>query len=130
MGITTMLRFTRSDYMSIVCEDRNCLLRHIALQEQVVKSACDRLMEIIGERAEQRVYNMLYMLYGKFGNVLKFTSEETAELSGTATEKVMRIFSELKKLAVISSGRGEIYILNNTELINLCRGVGHFPGRI
>ena len=48
--------------------------------EQVVRSTCDRLIDLIGERVEQRIYNMLYMLYGKFGNELRFTSEEIAEL--------------------------------------------------
>ncbi len=125
-----LLRISRDDFLSVITRDSGALLRQITLMEQVVRSTCDRLMDLIGERAEQRIYNMLYMLYGKFGNELKFTSEEIAELSGTTAETTIRIFAGLKNLHIISCGRRKVHILNSSELGRICRASDHIPGRL
>jgi CRP-like cAMP-binding protein len=126
-----LLRVRRDDYVVITMKDQGYLLQQLYISEQVVRSCCDRLMDAVGERAEQRVYNMLHMLYAKFGSELRFTSEEIGELSGTTTETVIRIFAGLKNLNVIGSERRNIHILDGVELKNLCRGSsGHSPGRI
>jgi CRP/FNR family transcriptional regulator, nitrogen oxide reductase regulator len=131
MDNVIVLRVKRDDYVSITIKDRDYLLKQLSISEQVVKSCCDRLMDAIGERAEQRVYNMLYMLYAKFGSELRFTSEEIGELSGTTTETVIRIFAGLKSRNVIGSERRNIHILNGVDLRDLCSGSdGHCPGRI
>lgn len=131
MDNAVLLRVKRDDYVSITMKDQGYLLQQLYISEQVVRSCCDRLMDAVGERAEQRVYNMLHMLYAKFGSELRFTSEEIGELSGTTTETVIRIFAGLKSLNVIGSERRNIHILDGVELRNLCRGSsGHSPGRI
>ena len=109
-------------------EDRGALLKQITVMEQVVRSTCDRLIDLVGERVEQRIYNMLYMLYGKFGNELRFTSEEIAELSGTTAETTIRIFAGLKNLHIISCGRRNIHILNSSELRSICRASDSLTG--
>jgi CRP/FNR family transcriptional regulator, nitrogen oxide reductase regulator len=131
MDNVVMMRVKRDDYVSITIKDRGYLLQQLHISEQVVRSCCDRLLDAVGERAEQRVYNMLHMLYAKFGSELRFTSEEIGELSGTTMETVIRIFSGLKNLNVIGSERRNIHILDGAELRNLCRGSSvHSPGRI
>jgi CRP-like cAMP-binding protein len=131
MDDVVLLRVKRDDYLSITLDDRNYLIMQLSITEQVVRSCCDRLLDAVGERAEQRVYNMLHMLYAKFGSELRFTSEEIGELSGTTTETVIRIFAGLKNLNVIGSERRNIHILNGVELKNLCSGsISHSPGRI
>jgi CRP-like cAMP-binding protein len=131
MDNVVLLRVKRDDYLSITIQDRDHLLMQLSITEQVVRSCCDRLLDAVGERAEQRVYNMLHMLYAKFGSELRFTSEEIGELSGTTTETVIRIFAGLKNLNVIGSQRRNIHILNGIELKNLCSGSSsHSPGRI
>ncbi len=126
----TLLRVHRNDFISTVNADRGSLLKQITLMEQVVRSTCERLMDLIGERVEQRIYNMLYMLYGKFGNDLRFTSEEIAELSGTTAETTIRIFAGLKNLHIISCGRRMIHILDSSELRRICRTSDYSPGRL
>jgi CRP-like cAMP-binding protein len=130
MDTVVLLRVKRDEFVSIVRRDSNCLLQHITLMENVGRGTTERLMDLIGERVEQRVYNMLYMLYKKFGSELKFTSEEIAELSGTTTETVIRIFAGLKSLKIISSERRNIHIMKSLELRNICKGSEHSPGRI
>jgi CRP-like cAMP-binding protein len=130
MDTVILLRINRDDFLSAIIKDSGALLKQITVMEQVVRSTCDRLMDLIGERVEQRIYNMLYMLYGKFGNELKFTSEEIAELSGTTAETTIRIFAGLKSLHIISCGRRNIRILNSSELRSICRASDHSPGRL
>ena len=130
MDTVILLRVKRDEFVSIAKRDANCLLQHITLMENVGRGTTERLMDLIGERVEQRVYNMLYMLYKKFGSELRFTSEEIAELSGTTTETVIRIFAGLKNLNIISSERRNIHILNSLELRTIGRGSEHSPGRI
>jgi CRP-like cAMP-binding protein len=130
MDTVILLRINRDDFLSAIIKDSGALLRQITVMEQVVRSTCDRLIDLIGERVEQRVYNMLYMLYGKFGKELKFTSEEIAELAGTTAETTIRIFAGLKNLHIISCGRRNIRILNSSELRSICRASDHSPGRL
>jgi len=130
MDTVILLRINRDDFLSAIIRDSGALLKQITVMEQVVRSTCDRLIDLIGERVEQRIYNMLYMLYGKFGNELKFTSEEIAELSGTTAETIIRIFAGLKNLHIISCGRRNIRILNSSELRSICRASDHTPGRL
>jgi CRP/FNR family transcriptional regulator len=130
MDAVILLRINRDDFLSAITRDSGALLRQITVMEQVVRSTCDRLIDLIGERVEQRIYNMLYMLYGKFGNELKFTSEEIGELSGTTAETTIRIFAGLKNLHIISCGRRNIRILNSSELRSICRASVHSPGRL
>jgi CRP/FNR family transcriptional regulator, cyclic AMP receptor protein len=127
---TVLLRISALDYVSVTTKDQQYMLRQVMLQEQVVRSACDRLIDIVGSRAEQRISNILYMLRAKLGSELKFTADEIADLSGITTETVIRVFGELKKQNIISLSRSNIHIVNDGELKELSRGLIHAPGRI
>lgn len=130
MDKVVLLRIDKDEFTSVVISDRAALLRQVTLMEQVVRSTCERLMDLVGERVEQRIYNMLYMLYGKFGEELRFTSEEIAELTGTTAETVIRILAGLKNLNIVSCGRRKVYVLNSPELKRICRASEHSPGRL
>ncbi len=125
-----LLRVNRDKFVPIVLRVRGGLVMQIPVMVQVERSTCDRLMDLIGEKVEQRIYNMLYMLYGKFGSELRFTSEEIAELSGTTAETTIRIFAGLKNLHIISCGRRKVHILNSSELRRICRATDHAAGRL
>ena len=130
MDSVILLRINRENFVRIITTDGGALLRQITLLEQAVRSTCERLMDLVGQKVEQRVYNMLYMLYGKFGSELRFTSEEVAELAGTTPETTIRIFSGLKNLHIISCGRRNVHILDSSELARMCRASEHSPGRL
>jgi len=130
MDSVILLRISRDDFVPIISVDGGALLKQITVLEQVVRSTCDRLMDLVGERVEQRIYNMLYMLHGKFGSELRFTSEEIAELSGTTAETTIRTFAGLKNLHIISCGRRKVHILNSEELKRICTASDHSPGRL
>jgi CRP-like cAMP-binding protein len=125
----TLLRIKREDYLPIVSGKQNILTAIIMNMEQASRSSYDRLMAAVGERASQRVCNVLYMLRGKFGTVLQFSGEEIGEPTGTTTETTIRILSTLKQRKIIDSNRREIHILDDLELRNMSRFPEHSPGR-
>ncbi|HVN97390.1 MAG TPA: Crp/Fnr family transcriptional regulator [Syntrophorhabdaceae bacterium] len=125
----TLLRIKREDYVPIVIGDPKILFGTILSMEQALRSAYDRLIDAVGERASQRVCDVLYMLRGKFGPELQFSGEEIGELSGTTTETTIRILSTLKQRKIIHSDRRKIRILNDVELKNMSHFPEHSPGR-
>jgi CRP/FNR family transcriptional regulator, nitrogen oxide reductase regulator len=127
---TTLLRVKREDYMSWVRRHPSVMLTMLTLSARVVGSIYDRFIDMVGETAEQRICNVLYMLYGKFGGSLNFTCEEIADLVGTTTETAIRILAKLKGSGVLAPTRGKILILDQTELKKLSRGADHVPGKI
>lgn len=127
---SVMLRMRREDMLAIVSKDRDNLMQVISLMERALSSSYDKLVELVGERVEQRVYNVLFMLSQKFGDVLKFTGEEIGELSGTTTETAIRTLTKLKRLKVIDSGRREIRVLDRDGLRDLSHCLDYLPGRI
>lgn len=130
MDDSVLLRMRKEDIQPILRKDRDNLVQVILLMERALSSSYDRLIELVGEKAEQRIYNVLYMLNQKFGEVLRFTGEEIGELSGTTTETAVRTLMRLKQLRMIDSSRREIRILDCDELRNLSHCLGYLPGRI
>lgn len=119
----TILWTSREDFLAVLNRYPPTMLKIIEILHRVIASAYDRLIDLAGERAEQRVCNVLYMLYGKFGSELKFTNSQIAELSGLTTETTIRILSRLRGLRIISShARGSIVVRDDTLLKNISRG--------
>ncbi len=121
MDDVTVLRIKREDYMNFVNEHPSVAIKSVDMLARVVNSAYERIIDLIGERVEQRVHNILIMLYVKFGTTLVFTSEEIADLAGTTTETAIRVLSKLKKAGIIRSYRGKITILDPTRLYSISR---------
>jgi CRP/FNR family transcriptional regulator, nitrogen oxide reductase regulator len=116
MDQVTLLRIKREEFISFVANRFGILMKMIGILGEQAHSAHERLIDMVGERAEQRLLNVLNMLCSKFGTILSFTSEELADLAGTTTETTIRVISQLKKSALISSSRGKIVILDEAKL--------------
>jgi len=121
MDDVTVLRIKREEYLSFVNEHPSIAIKSVDMLAKVVNSAYERIIDLIGERVEQRVHNILIMLYLKFGTTLVFTSEEIADLAGTTTETAIRVLSKLRKAGIIRSYRGKITILDSTKLYSISR---------
>jgi CRP-like cAMP-binding protein len=122
MEETVLLRVDRSIYLSWVQENPAVLQKVLILIVQALGTAYDKLLiNTVGERVEQRVCLVLYMLYGKFGSDLNLTCREIAELAGTTTETVIRTISKLKRNGILASTRRKIKILNPNEIQTLGR---------
>jgi CRP/FNR family transcriptional regulator, nitrogen oxide reductase regulator len=113
---TTVLSIPRHEFLSFVNKYPIVTTNLVYLLGRVVNSAWERLTDFAGEMTCQRVFNMLYMLYFKFGTTIPVTREEIADMTGTTTETTIRVLSKLKRLGVIDSRRGRIIVLNETKL--------------
>ena len=119
----TIIRVRRDDYLALVKRHPSVALKIIGMLDKILDTAYNRLVDVIGESAEQRVCNALYMLNEKFGNELEFTTESIGDLAGIRTETAIRILGKLKESRVIDSpGRGKLRILNQVGLRSLSRG--------
>ena len=127
---TTLLRVEGEFYVSWAQRHPSHVLKVVAIMEQALRASYDRLIDVVGERVEQRLCHVLNMLCGKFGATLNFTCEEIAELSGTTTETAIRILTKLKTTQVLGSIRGKIHVLDPADLKDLSRGHLYAPGRI
>ena len=119
----TLIRVRREDYVNFVGSHPSVALKVMNTLDKLLNSTYERLLDVVGERVEQRVCNVLYMLLVKFGEQLSFTNEEIANMGGMSTETAIRVLAKLKERKVIrGSGRGRITVLVRDELKNLSRG--------
>jgi CRP-like cAMP-binding protein len=118
-----VLRARRDDFLALLNRHPSVAVKIIDILHKVIASTYDRLIDLAGERAEQRICNVLYMLHGKFGSELKFTTAEIAELAGMTPETAIRVLTRLKTLKIIGSHqRGTILVLDHTLLKDISRG--------
>jgi CRP/FNR family transcriptional regulator len=126
---TVLFRVKREDYMSWVRRHPSVMLTMLAQAARVMGRLYDRLIDVVGETAEQRVCNVLYMLYRKFGDNLNFTTEEIADLAGTTRETAIRVLARMKRSHILSPVKGKIHILNQAELQKLNQGAMDVPDK-
>jgi CRP/FNR family transcriptional regulator, nitrogen oxide reductase regulator len=116
---TVALCIARENVLAFVEKYPIVGLRLIPLLGKVLNSAWERLTDFAGETVCQRVFNVLYMLYFKFGDAIPVTREEIADMAGTTPETTVRVLGRLKRLGIIDPMRGKIAILNGMKLREL-----------
>jgi CRP/FNR family transcriptional regulator, nitrogen oxide reductase regulator len=112
---------TRKGFLSFVEKYPVIMTRSLVTMGMVINSAYERLSDFVGETASQRVLNVLYMLYFKFGDAVFFTREEIADMAGTTAETAVRVLGKLRAAGIIESRRGGVVVLDETKLRNVCR---------
>ena len=118
---TSLVAIKREDFIPFVLKYPQVALRIIETLGERLIDAQDRLGDLAGEMVEQRIIKTLLRLSATIGLKLPFTRQEIAEMTGTTTETVIRILSQLKARNVISSVRSEIDILDVAGLRMLCQ---------
>lgn len=114
-----VMHVNRKDFVSFATRYPLVIMNIISILGNAIDSANGRIIDMIEKSVEQRLLKVLYTLYEKFGNTLKFTSNELAELAGTTTESTLRAMGRLRKLGIISSGRGEFRVEDPSQLKHL-----------
>jgi len=112
----------KGDFLAFLSTRPQVALRIIDVLGGRLRDAQGRLKDLAGERAEQRLAQILLMLSSKLGSTLPFTRQEIADMAGTTTETAIRITSQLKDRGIISSVRGKVIILDETKLRLLSEG--------
>ncbi|MDY6912269.1 MAG: Crp/Fnr family transcriptional regulator [Chloroflexota bacterium] len=122
VGEATVLGIRRDDLLTFMSQNPAVALKIINMLGGRIRDAHDRLRDMAGERVDQRIASMLLMLSSKIGLTIPFTRQEIADMTGITTETAIRVTTRLKDQGIISTGRGEITILDETKLRALSEG--------
>ncbi len=119
---TRVIAIKREDFLTFLINRPQVALKIITILGGRLRNAQSRLRDFAGERVEQRLASVLYMLSSKLGLILPFTRQEIADMTGTATETTIRIMSQLKDRGIIRSSRGKVTIIDKEKLRLLSEG--------
>jgi CRP/FNR family transcriptional regulator, nitrogen oxide reductase regulator len=119
---TDILKIKGDDFLSFLQSRPQLSLRIISILVERLREAQERFKDIAGERVEQRIARILFMLSEKNGATLLYTRQEIAEMAGTTTETVIRVMLHFKEIRVVATARGKITILNAKKLKLLSEG--------
>ncbi len=122
---TKVLGIRRKDFLSFLSSRPEVVLKIVSVLGGRLRDAQGRLRDLAGERVEQRLARILFMLSAKLGTTLPFTRQEIADMAGTTTETAIRVMSHLKDRGIIRSVRGEVVVLNEEKLRLLSEGPPH-----
>lgn len=111
-----VLSVPRRDFLDFVAAHPEVAAGIITILGRIVRSGYERAMGMIEDRVEERIVKVLHMLHNKFGEELRFTAGELADLAGTTPESVLRVTGRLRDEGVIETGRGRIIILDPARI--------------
>jgi CRP-like cAMP-binding protein len=118
---TRVIEVEKEDFLPFIIKHPQVALRIIRVFGERLIESQDRLRDLAVERVEQRLLKTLLRLFSSYGSDLPFTRQEIAEMTGTTTETVIRVFSHLKEEDIIQSARGKIIIVDDKKLRMLCQ---------
>ena len=124
METTRCMWIKAKEYREFVEQNPSLATKMFEIIGMSLDNANSRILDIIEKKVELRIMRVLGTLHAKFGSPLHFTSREIAEIAGTTTESSLRTMAHLKKLKIIDSQRGKIWIedpeaLADTEFGNM-----------
>jgi CRP-like cAMP-binding protein len=119
---SVVLGIQREDFLKYLSRRPEVALRIVNVLSGRLRTASDRLRDLAGERAEQRLARILLMLSSKLGPSLPFTRQDIADMAGTTTETAIRFLSSLNSRKITRSARGKIVIFDELKLKLLAEG--------
>ncbi|OGP67323.1 MAG: hypothetical protein A2170_05295 [Deltaproteobacteria bacterium RBG_13_53_10] len=116
MEDTTVLSVTREEYIPFLKQYPQVAIEVIGILGDALDNIFNRVIDLIGERVEKRLFNVLTTLSTQFGSVLPLTQNELSDTLGTSRETTTRILGHLCDLGILSTSRGHITILDLPRL--------------
>ena len=113
-----VLLLKRDDFLAYVYQHPTVIANIMTMLGNAIDSSNDKILDMIEKRVEQRLMKVLYTLQKKFGQRLRFTSSDFAELAGTTIESTLRAMAQFRKQGMIKSNRGEVIILDVEQMEN------------
>lgn len=110
----------QAPFLSFVYAHPKVIPNIMRILGQAIDSANGRIIDMLEKPVELRVRKVLHTLYLKFGNPIPFTSFELADLAGTTPESALRAMARLRRAGVVRSRRGEVFILDVSEIEDTC----------
>jgi CRP-like cAMP-binding protein len=109
----------RKDFIALLTKNPEIALNILGIMEQLLHSGFNRFKSAIATSAEQRVLDIIYDLYEKFGPSVPLSDEEIASLVGTTRETTVRAISRIKMKGIVKKYRGRLQILDHATLCKL-----------
>lgn len=120
---TQVLCFKKNEFISFLLKHPPLMLQILRVMSARISELNRRLRDVAAERVEQRLLHVMLSLYHRHGSTFSITRHELADMVGATTETIIRTLSNLQKKKIISSGRGEITILDEARLRVLSDGI-------
>jgi CRP-like cAMP-binding protein len=95
------LRLSRQDLLSYLLQRPKVQMRFLIRSDKMLNIISNRLMASFDCSAQQRIVDVLYGLYEKFGPLLRFKMAEIASQTGLTRETTIRIVSCLRKEGIV-----------------------------
>jgi CRP-like cAMP-binding protein len=111
-----VLKVSRQDFLLYLKNKPTLQLKLLTRAEKMLQIMANRLKASTDSSADQRVIDILYGLYEKFGSLLPFKILEIASLAGLTRETTTRIMSRLRRNGIIKSRRNGIRIVDVDRL--------------
>jgi CRP/FNR family transcriptional regulator, cyclic AMP receptor protein len=113
---TDIVSISKRDFLAFTFHNPDVITRIADLQQARLRNLSTKLIDMITDKAQQRVITTLKFLSDKFGNTLYFNHKLIADLSGTTSETVTRSLNHLKKVGTIQLFRGKVQIIEPDKL--------------
>lgn len=113
---TSVVNIERSDFLDFMARNPVIAQRIAYLEFDKIYKLYESLMDLVASNAHQRLIKLLCRLGHKYGNTLRFTHQEIAEMSGTTVETTTRVLTQLKKSSVLRLTRGSVTIIDEEKL--------------
>jgi len=97
----TVLRLSKKNLLPYLLQRPNIQIKLLMRSERMLNIIYNRLKSSFDCSAYQRIVDMLYGLYEKFGPLLSFKMAEIASQTGLTRETTIRIMSALRKKGII-----------------------------
>lgn len=112
-----ILLIPKKPFLSFASRNPQVLSNLSGLENFRLEHMFNRLMDILTDTAFERVVKTLNLLTDKFGDTLCFNHKIIAELSGTTSETVARVITQLKNSGAIRTSYGGIQIIDQNKLL-------------
>jgi CRP-like cAMP-binding protein len=110
------LKIRRKDFVFFLSQRPSLQLKFLVHADQILCILANKIKASWDCSAQQRVFDMLYGFYEKFGPLLSFKMEEIANHTGLTKETTIRVMSLLRKRGIIEVSREGIRIKDANEL--------------
>jgi CRP-like cAMP-binding protein len=111
-----VLKVSRQAFLLYLEKKPMLQLKFLMRAEKMLQIMSNRLKASVDSSADQRVIDILYGLYEKFGSLLPFKIVEIASLAGLTRETTTRIMGRLRRNGIVKSRRNGIRIVDVDRL--------------
>jgi CRP/FNR family cyclic AMP-dependent transcriptional regulator len=116
---TEVVDIRRRDFLDLMARNPAIAQKIADLEFDKIQRLYESLIDLVASNTHQRLIKLLHRLGHKYGNTLRFTHQEIAEMSGTTAETVTRVLTQLRRSSILRLTRGSVIIIDKEKLKSL-----------